>query len=177
MTIYISIGCECSPRIYIKHKLNITNHNGYKTCPFDLCITPFQSLYNCIKTDFEFFFDNLHTIPCGSNADGDRSKCGDGLLNITNYYGIVFNHEGSTHSHLFKEGKNDDDFYIRDDFKKFRERYSARIKNFLNYIEENNEITFIHRLHPGICEKIDIDKLSELFSKKYPTKIFNFIAI
>ena len=129
MTIYISLGCQCGPRTYIKNKLKLTRDNGYKSCPFDLCITPYESLYKCLETDFEFFFDNLHTIP-SPNAGGDRSKCGVGLLNITNYYGIVFNHEGSTHSHLFKEGTNDDDFYIRDDFKKFKERYLTRIKNF-----------------------------------------------
>lgn len=176
MTQYISIGCQCDPRIYIKKLLNLTHDNGYKSCPFDLCITPFESLCNCIETDFKFFFDNLHTIP-GEKADGDRSKCSDVLLNIKNYYGMTFNHEGSTHSHLFKEGKNDDQFYIRDDFKKFKERYSLRINNFLNYIEENNEIIFIHSLHKDICTERDLDKISDIFSKKYPTKIFKFITI
>lgn len=173
--IYISIGSNCSPRVYIKETLKLTHENGYKSCPFDLCITPFESLYNCIETDFKYFFDNLHTT-FGNNASGDRSKCGEGMLNITNYYGIIFNHEGSTHSHLFKEGTNDDYYYIRDDFKKFKERYSLRILNFLNYIEENNEITCIHSSHPVICEK-DITKLHELFSKKYLTKIFKIITI
>jgi hypothetical protein len=175
MTIYISIGWQCRPRQYIKEALNLTRNNGYKSCPFDLCMTPVESLYYCIETDFKFFFDNLHTIP-GSNADGDRSKCGNGLLNITNYYGIVFNHEGSTHSHLFKEGTNDDNFYIRDDFKKFKERYSTRIKNFLNYIEKNNEIIFVHSFL-DICEEKDLGKIYEIFSKKYPTKIFKFIPV
>jgi hypothetical protein len=177
MTIYISIGCECSPRAYIARKLNLTKGNGYKSCPFDLCVTPFESLCNCIETDFKFFFDNLQHTLQGPNASGNRSKCGAGLLNITNYYGMIFNHESSTHSHLFREGTNDDLFYIRDDFKKFRERYSSRIKNFLDYIKENNEITFIHKLHSGICDKIDIEKIHEIFSRKYPTKIFKFITI
>jgi len=176
MSIYISIGCQCDSRVYIKNVLNLAKKNGYKSCPFDLCITPFESLYNCIETDFKFFFDNLHTIP-GTNADGDRSECGDGLLNITNYYGMIFNHEGSTHSHLFKEGKNDDEFYIRDDFKKFKERYSVRIKNFLNYIEENNEIIFIYSSYSGIYKEQELEKIYKIFLKKFPTKIFNFITI
>jgi hypothetical protein len=29
---------------------------------------------------------------------------------------MIFNHEGTTHSHLFKEGKNDDMFYIRNKY-------------------------------------------------------------
>jgi hypothetical protein len=156
--------------------LNLTQKNGYKTCPFDLCITSFEALYNCINTDFKHFFENLHTI-AGENATGDRSKCGVGLLNITNSYGMIFNHEGSTHSHLFKEGKNDDFFYIRNDFQKFKERYSLRIKNFFNYIEENNEIIFIYSLYPGICEQRDLGKIKELVLKKYPKKIVNFITL
>jgi hypothetical protein len=90
---------------------------------------------------------------------------------------MIFNHEGSTHSHLFKEGKNDDEFYIRDDFKKFKERYSVRIKNFLNYIEENNEIIFIYSSYSGIYKEQELEKIYKIFLKKFPTKIFNFITI
>ena len=41
-------------------------------------------------------------------------------MNITNFYNIVFNHEGSTHSHLFNIGKNDDLFFIRNNFEEFK---------------------------------------------------------
>lgn len=53
--IYISLGYNCEPRIYIKGNLKISKSLGYKTCPFDLCVTNFDSLYNCIKTDFQYF--------------------------------------------------------------------------------------------------------------------------
>uniref|UniRef100_A0A6C0BA46 Uncharacterized protein n=1 Tax=viral metagenome TaxID=1070528 RepID=A0A6C0BA46_9ZZZZ len=56
MTIYISLGYNCDSRMYIKNKLNLTKQNGYKTCPFDLCITSFESLCKCIETDFQHFF-------------------------------------------------------------------------------------------------------------------------
>ena len=45
ISIYISIGSQCWPRTY----------NGYKSFPFDLCITPAEALYKCIETDFKFF--------------------------------------------------------------------------------------------------------------------------
>lgn len=51
MTIYISIGWQCRPRQYIKEALNLTRNNGYKSCPFDLCMTSVESLYKCIETD------------------------------------------------------------------------------------------------------------------------------
>ena len=60
--IHISIGHNCNPRIYLKNVLKYTYADGYKSCPFDLCITPFNSLYEAIKTDFEYFFDDLQGI-------------------------------------------------------------------------------------------------------------------
>ncbi len=139
---YISLGENCHPREYIKHGLNISKRMGYLTCPFDLCVTSFDALYKCLDTDFKYFFDELRLID-GSNSAGNRENCGAGGKNITNKYGIVFNHEGSTHSHLFKEGKNDDFFYIRNNFAQFRARYINRINNFNNYIKHSKQVTFI----------------------------------
>ena len=50
--IYISIGHNCNPRVYLKNAFNFSKLNGYKSCPFDLCITPYSSLYDCIETVF-----------------------------------------------------------------------------------------------------------------------------
>jgi hypothetical protein len=46
---------------------------GYKTCPFDLCQTPYESLIQCLRDNFEHFFDNLHLVD-GVIADGLRTK-------------------------------------------------------------------------------------------------------
>ena len=101
--IFISLGWNCDGRFYIKNNLKLSSNNGYKTCPFDLCMTSYDSLYRCIETNFDHFFDDLRLIP-GENANGDRTNAGVGKLNITNSYNMIFNHEGSTHSHLFKNG-------------------------------------------------------------------------
>jgi hypothetical protein len=171
--IYISLGYNCSPRFYIKN-IGLSNSNGYLTCPFDLCITNLESLYNCIETDFEFFFDDLKTIP-GMNAEGDRINCGDGGMNITNKYHMIFNHEGSTHSHLFNnEGKNDDLFYIRNDFLEFKKRYLKRIQNFHLYIQNHDIIHFVYKSE---IDDNNIDKLKNLLLKKYNNKIINIIQI
>jgi hypothetical protein len=175
-TTYISIGCQCSPRIYITDKLKLTKNKGYRSCPFDLCVTPYQALYDCLKTDFLHFFDDLHLVP-GGNAEGDRSECGKGLQNIKNKYGMMFNHESPTHSHLFRDGKNDDDFYIRDDFSEFKKRYKARIDNFYKHIEENDEIILIHRFFKGICEVADLEAICNILREKYPTKRFTYKRI
>lgn len=174
--VFISIGCQCSPRSYIKNKLCLSKSQGYNSCPFDLCITPYQALYDCLSTDFHFFFDDLHLIP-GINADGDRSLCGRGLENITNKYGMIFNHESSTHSHLFHNGTNDDMFYIRDNFLEFKKRYIARIANFHKYIEENENIILLHHLYKGICELADLEAICNILREKYPKKHFAYMQI
>ena len=80
----------------------------------------------------------------GENAEGDRRLCGQGGHNIRNAYGMTFNHEGATHSHLFTEGRYDDLYYTRDGFLKFKERYQQRIQNFRAYIDAFNEIVLVH---------------------------------
>lgn len=166
--IFISIGYNCDPRMYLRWEHNLQKSNGYLSCPFDLCVTSYEAFRNCIDTDFEDFFKDLRLIP-GPNATGDRSLCGKGGQNITNAYGMVFNHEGSTHSHQFKEAKNDDEFFIRDDFKEFRLRYSKRIENYLHYIKTNNEITFVYNPDPALQTKEN--ELREYLTQKYKDKV------
>ena len=91
-------------------------------------------------------------------------------MDIVNSYGMIFNHEGSTHSHLFNEGRNDDQFYIRNNFKKFRERYARRIQNFRNYINSSQEIVLIFNKYPG--DKHQDHELLKLFSNAFPRKKF-----
>jgi hypothetical protein len=172
MTTYISLGINCLPREYIYKKYNLTKKNGYKSCPFDLCQTPITSLINCIETDFNFFFTDLKFIP-GINADGDRSKAGPGLLNITNSYGMVFNHEGSTHSHLFLTGKNDDEFYIKNNYSEFKKRYCNRINNFYYYLKTYKNIIFII----NTSDKIKLSELLILLEKKYYNNNIKIINI
>lgn len=165
--IFISIGYNCDPRMYLRWEHNLQKSNGYLSCPFDLCVTSYEAFRKCIDTNFEHFFDDLRLIP-GPNATGDRSLCGKGEQNITNAYGMVFNHEGSTHSHQFKEGKNDDEFFIRDNFKEFRLRYSMRIQNYLDYINTYNEITFVYNPDPALknMKNEPLEFLTETYTSK-----------
>jgi hypothetical protein len=73
---------------------------------------------------------------------------------------------------MFQEGRNDDEFYIRNNFEKFKERYEKRIKNFRDYLENEKEIIFI--FHSYTDEQIKI--LNELLSKRYNNN-FKFMCI
>ena len=160
----VSLGYNCDPRIHMAHNLNITRDAGYRSCPFDLCITPFQGLCECIETDFAYFFHELMLTP-GPNADGDRSQCGNGGLNIINRYGMIFNHESPTHSHMFCGGKNDDLFYIRNNFEEFKKRYQQRIDNYQRYLRTCRRITFLYK--PPPTGEWDMDVLEPLLREKY----------
>jgi hypothetical protein len=167
---YISVGYNCDPRIYIKNILNLSKSNGYNTCPFDLCITPFESLCKCIETDFQYFFDDLRLIPWGCAEGRDKNDL-ENKNAIINYYNIIFNHEGSGHSHLFNTQKNDDLFYIRNNFEKFKERYSLRINNFKKYINDYNNIIFIIKFDSdNNNNEYNLITLQNLFEKKYKNK-------
>jgi hypothetical protein len=175
MVVYISLGVNCSPRIHIK-RMGYSRATGYKTCPFDLCITPFSGLKKCLETDFVHFFEDLRVIP-GSNASGNRTLCGDGGLNINNSYGMIFNHEGSTHSHLFSKGRNDDEYYIRNDFTEFRNRYQTRINNFKEYIRCSDDVIFVFSKYPGIESTGNIDDICNIFRTRHPLKTFTYLLI
>jgi hypothetical protein len=174
--IYISLGYNCASRIYIKNYY-MSKNNGYLTCPFDLCLTTFESIVKCIETDFKYFFDDLKLIPWKC-ADGRSIDDLENKNAITNYYNIICNHEGSSHSHLFNIGKNDDLFYIRNEYEEFKKRYTNRINNFRNYLTNYENITFIYNknIDDITYNNNNINLLINLLKEKYQ-KICNIIEI
>jgi hypothetical protein len=169
--ITISLGYNCDPRIYMKKELKISKLDGYKSCPFDLCITSFNSLCKILINNFENFFDDLKIIEWG-NADGNRSLAGAGITAISNKCNMIFNHEGGGHSHLFREGKNDDDFFSRNDFKEFKKRYSKRILNFKNYCKNYDEIIFIYK-----STEFDESVIKNIIIDTYGEKNITFVSL
>jgi hypothetical protein len=168
---FISVGWNCTPRGYIKNNLSLSKQGGYLSCPFDLCVSPLKSVISAIEDDFASFFE-LSLLEDQQNADGDRSQAGPGTRNITNAYGFIFNHEGSTHSHLFANGKNDDDFYIRDDFAQFRTRYTARIANFRAAMRLP-AVTLVSHGH----SESERANLLRCFRHAYPATEFTLLAV
>jgi len=166
MAIFISLGENCTPRIKLKHEYGLSKQGGYKSCPFDLCITPFESLCKILENNFDTFFDNLKIIKWG-DAEGDRSLAGPGKTAISNEAGMVFNHEGGGHSHLFRIGKNDDEFYSRDDFKEFKNKYSKRIENFKSNLKSSNKIIFLYADKDPLNSTFNVEKVEKIIKEKY----------
>ena len=175
----LSIGYNCTPRIFMKNAYGLSKAEGQPSCPFDLCITPLDAMLEMVKTDFEGFFDGLH-LQRVINAGGERRHAGRGQQNIVNKCGIIFNHESSTHSHLFREGKDDDHYYTADNFRRFRDRYEQRIANWRAQLQAHPHITLVCTLppeedtHPQKVEE-RIQDILHVFRTTYPTTSFELI--
>jgi hypothetical protein len=154
--------------------MGFSKKSGYLSCPFDLCITTHDALKKCLETDFQFFYDNLHlknisdigSYPLRGNINRNKAD-------IFNGYGIRFNHESPTHSHLFRNGRHDDQFYIRNNFSEFKKRYNARIANFRHYMASSSEVCLIFSYN--FYEKIE--EILVILRKRYPTVLFTYKCI
>ncbi len=161
---YISIGwrCESAVRRTIIYGLKKPE---YQTCVFDLMISNLDGIIKCFENDFKYFCDPKYIVYTGK-----------GFIKNT-HYKFMFNHETPGHADLhLKEGwpGNDKNYFVKDNFKMFIDRYNRRISNFKNYIKENDHIIFILQMVKINQENSLLLKLKKILKKKYPKKIFSF---
>ncbi len=160
-TIPISLGWNCNPAILRGSNDLFKKINGYKTCPFDLCVTPFYGLCQCLLDNFDrnkFFNLRVEYDPI------NKQEC------ILNEYNMWFNHESEPKENdvnvLWHPGK-----WKENNYKLFIEKYESRIKNFLNYIQKYKIVFVINNDYDSIDEIINIIKYT------YPNIQFNIMNI
>ena len=57
---FISLGTNCFPRMKLnQHNVKPSKSQGELSCPFDLCITPVESVNAILENDFADYFDDL----------------------------------------------------------------------------------------------------------------------
>lgn len=146
-TICISLGWRCKSAMYsVDNGYRKTKANGYNTCPFDLMISNYDGLIECINDDFHYFCDTnyleLRTTCINSEWKGET-------FIYNKKYKFIFNHESPGHANLYvsenwSEGK---EHYINNNYRNFLERYTNRINNFRNYInhaiETGDKVLFV----------------------------------
>lgn len=132
--IAISLGNDCSSAVWsVENNLRVTKSEGYHTCPFDLMISNYKGVVECIRNNF-IDFTNPKFLTLTSH----------GIFNTK--YGFGFNHESPGHADLYlhenwPEGTN---HFINNNYKHFIERYNNRIQSFRNYLNgPNNYIIFV----------------------------------
>ncbi len=173
MSLVISLGWNCYPASHaVAIGIRKTKEQGYKTCPFDLCVTNYEGITKCIEEDFENFLKPEHLVikTVKENEVYDTYKKGD-LMIYNKYYKFIFNLESPGHANLYNQENWEGGtyHYIVDGFKKFKERYEARIQNFRQYLSENQSIHFlISSFRPGI------EELKAVCQMRYPTHNFIF---
>lgn len=168
----VSLGWNCGPAM-TSNRLGIRDSkaNGYNTCPFDLCVSNFDGMVDCLEDDFKYFCDpkELRIIKMKPDCKYFNTH-GDGDYIIFNQkYKFTFNHEspGHTDMYLQENWPGGITHYIDNDFEHFCIRYNNRIQNFRNYLKDpNNIIVFCISYTPEI--KNDYDRLRRVLNMKYP---------
>jgi len=143
-SIAISLGWDCDAAIIgVERGFRKTRENGYHTCPFDLMLSNYPGVIDCLYNNFKGFTDpnNLKflSVPeCALRNSGER-------IIINTKYRFMFNHESPEHAGLYdKEGwEGGKMHFVADNFENFIKRYQRRIENFQNYINSGNKIVFL----------------------------------
>jgi len=162
MTIGISLGWNCYSAIYSVHSGDRERKSeGYNTCPFDMCLTNYMGIVQCIKDDFKHFMD----VEISEVSDDALYMANDTIIH-NKHYNFIFNHESPHHKALWiKEawsgGKG---HFVDNRFEKFIERYNNRITNFRNYLNSGEKILFIITK-----ENDNLTELHEAIKENYPT--------
>lgn len=173
----ISLGWNCSGASD-GTKLGLRNikENGYKTCPFDMMISNYIGICKCIEDDFKYFCDpqylELRQGPLNSKHIPNQKD--EEMWIYNTYYGFAFNHEAPGHGDLFLSERwiGGVNHFVENNFENFIKRYTNRINNFRNYLNECDYINFILWRYNSIpYELVDILK------NKYPNLKFKINTI
>jgi hypothetical protein len=174
----ISLGWRCESATYANSiGLRESKQDGYLTCPFDLMISNYIGVCECIKDDFKYFCDLNYLIlkKCPKMKIILEVNQNDDELWIYNtYYNFTFNHESPDHGNLYNSenwptGKN---YFIENNFEKFIERYNRRIENFRYYIQNCTKINFIISRYNSIPYE-----LYNIIKDKYQNLSFEIMTI
>jgi len=167
-TVGISLGNVCySAQWGVDSNIRKTKDQGYNTCPFDLMVSNYKGIIECIYNDFQDFYNPSYLV---LNENG--------IFNVK--YNFGFNHESPEHANLhlhenWPEGKM---HFVNNNYKNFIERYLKRIENFYNYIlDPNNFIIFIIQFTYDTNPNNDCAELRQAIAYKYPNLKYSIIVI
>ena len=140
-----------------------------------MMVSNYIGLCQCINDDFKHFIDPKHlTLVDAPIVDMFLPNQRNGEKWVYNtYYNFVFKYKSPYHGDLYlSEYWNGPNHFIENNFEKFIERYTNRINNFRNYLNNADFINFILWRYNHIpTELVDIIK------NKYPNLKFKINAI
>jgi hypothetical protein len=158
----ISLGWNCHSAVWATDNgIRSRKSDGYKTCPFDIIVTNYVGIVDCLLDDFKFMCDDKFLEVRPGKSDNE-------VLIFNTKYNFIFNHESPGHADLYlKENWPEGKFHFTvDNFRNLKERYNRRIDNFRRYVSNPlNRVTFIMTS----WDKTDITDLQYAIQKMYPT--------
>lgn len=174
----ISLGWNCDSAQWGQSvKIRKTKAEGYKTCPFDLILSNYRGIIDCIKDDFKYFCDinylEIKKIPKESKLLPDEE------LIYNTKYNFMFNHESPGHGGLYitQEWSKGINHFVLNNYEEFIIRYNRRIQNFRDYLNSGKKINFIihrPRVNPNVNEILE---LYETITNKYPNLNYEIILL
>lgn len=173
--IAISLGYNTHPVAQgVQLHLRSKRGNGYKTCPFDLCLTNYDGILECLEDDFRYFLDpaclKLVRSPFPPSGNHDWEQW---IFNTQ--YKFLFNYESPNYAdlHIKENWPNGATHFVENNFDHFIRRYKRRIANFRSYLyKKNTTITFIIEK-----ETADTTSLQHVLKTKYPKVKFNILKL
>jgi hypothetical protein len=175
----ISLGWRCrSAGHAVDIGIRTRKEDGYKTCPFDMMVSNYEGLVQCIRDDFKYFCDTQY-LELRTTKEDTWWK-GESFI-YHKYYKFIFNHESPGHANLhniecWKEGIN---HYILNDYNNFCIRYINRINNFRSYIKNaihtGNKLIFVLERYKSTSD--NTTELYDAIHHTYPNLQFEILFI
>lgn len=145
----ISLGWNChTTTMGVRHGLRELKENGYKTCPFDLMLSNYEGVIECLYDDFKDFTNPecLKLVPV-DNSEYLKSfpNNADDLMVMNTKYNFCHNHESVGHANLYisENWEGGKTHFVDNNFEKLIERLNRRVQNFRDYINSGNHINFL----------------------------------
>lgn len=174
----ISLGWRCeSTQIAVQLGLRKKKKEGYNTCPFDIMISNYIGMCECLKDDFRYFCNPYHLTlkqaPKMIKHLGPNQKENE-LWIYNSYYNFAFNHESPGHGNLYIEEHWDNgiNHFLENNFKNFITRYNVRIDNFNKYLKNSDTINFVLLRYNSIPYE-----LIKILNDKYPNLKYTIYSL
>jgi hypothetical protein len=170
-SIGISLGWNCHSAMWaVANGLRKRKEDGYKTCPFDIMVTNYVGICECIKDDFKYLCDEnyLELIPV---SDTEHTI-------YNNKYNFGFNHESPGHANLYitERWEHGINHFVINNYEHLKKRYLDRVNNFREYLSDrNNLIHFI--ITTWEKKEDDLNDLKDVLKMKYPNLRYKFTIL
>ena len=162
----ISLGWNCGSATFaVDVGIRARKANGYKTCPFDIMVSNYDGIVECIRDDFKYLCDDKYLVlqPYAEWANTST------LAIYNTRYNFEFTHEspGIADLYITEKWSGGINHFVDNNFAKLKERYERRVQNFRDYMNDpNTYIVFVLTTWNKTSD--DVVDLKNVLKERYP---------